>query len=255
MTVFELYTKLTERVPKSLSMGWDGDGFEVCPDKNAEAKRVLIALDVTNDVIDRAVEGGFDTIISHHPFIFNGVKEVSVLNPDGARVVKLVRNGISVMTFHTRLDSVAGGVNDVLGNLLGLAGLETVEFNNYGVVRVGELEEEMDASEFAAMVKDKLSCPAVFLAEASGRVKRVALIGGSGGSEMGAINACSADTFITGELKHHEMNSARDVGANLLVAGHFYTENPVCRAIESFVRELDGEIECEIFFSDRVKVF
>ncbi len=236
-------------------MGWDGDGFEVCPDKDREVKKALVALDVTNDVIDRAIEGGFDTIIAHHPFIFNGVKEVSELNPDGARIVKLVKNNISVMTFHTRLDSVEGGVNDVLANLLGLQNIQTVVFNDYGVVRTGELETEVSAEEFAAKVKDKLSCPSVFLAEASGRVKRVALIGGSGGSEMGAGMACSADTFITGELKHHEMLAARDVGMNLIVAGHFYTENPVCSAIEKFVREIDEEIECEIFFSDRVKVF
>ena len=64
MTVFELYEKLTERVPKSLSMKWDGDGFEICPDRDREVKKVLIALDVTNDVIDRAVDGGFDAIVS-----------------------------------------------------------------------------------------------------------------------------------------------------------------------------------------------
>lgn len=255
MTVFELYTKLTERVPTSLSMAWDGDGFEICPDKDREVRKVLIALDVTNDVIDRAVDGGFDVIIAHHPFLFNGLKEISVLNPDGARVVKLVQGGVSVMTFHTRLDSVCGGVNDVFGELLGLQNIHTVEFNGNQVVRTGELEEEMHAEEFARLLKDKLECPAVFLSEASGRVKKVALIGGSGGSEMGAANFSGADTFITGELKHHEMLSARDMGVNLLVAGHFYTENPVCAALEAMVGEIDSSIACEVFFSDRVKVF
>ena len=255
MTVFELYEKLTERVPKSLSMKWDGDGFEICPDRDREVKKVLIALDVTNDVIDRAVDGGFDAIVAHHPFLFNGLKEISVLSPDGARAVKLIKAGVSVMTFHTRLDSVDGGVNSVFGELLGLSGLELVEFNGNSVVRVGELENEMSAEDFARLVKDKLACPAVFLSEASGRVKRVALIGGSGGSEMGAANAYGADTFITGELKHHEMLSARDMGVNLIVAGHFYTENPVCKAVEGIVCEIDPEIECEIFFADRVKVF
>ena len=254
MTVFELYTKLTERVPTSLSMGWDGDGFEICPDKDAEVKRVLISLDVTNDVIDRAVEGGFDVIVAHHPMLFNGLKEISVLSADGSRAVKLIKNNISVMTFHTRLDSVDGGVNDVLAALLGLSNIATVEFNGNQVVRVGELEEEMDASEFAAMVKERLSCPAVSLAKASGRVKRVALIGGSGGSEMGAANFTGADTFITGELKHHEMLSARDIGVNLIVAGHFYTEHPVCDRLSKMIGEILPEAECEVYFSDRVEV-
>ena len=254
MTVFELYTKLTERVPTSLSMGWDGDGFEICPDKNAEAKKVLISLDVTNDVIDRAIDGGFDVIVAHHPMLFNGLKEISALSADGARAVRLIKNNISVMTFHTRLDSVDGGVNDVLASLLELNNIATVEFNGNQVVRVGELEEEMDASEFASLVKEKLNCPAVSLARASGRVKRVALIGGSGGSEMGAANFSGADTFITGELKHHEMLSAKDIGVNLIVAGHFFTEYPVCDRLFEMIGELDPSIEREVYFSDRVEV-
>ena len=253
MTVFELYAKLTERVPTSLSCGWDGDGFEICPDRDIEVKKVLCALDVTNDVIDRAIDGGFDVIVAHHPMIFNGVKEVSTLRPDGERVVKCVKNNIAVMTFHTRLDAVEDGVNDTLASLLGLENVYVGE-GSEGIMRVGELPMELDALDFAHKVKDALGAPSVTLSRASGRVKKVALVGGSGGSDLVPAKACGADTFVTGDLKYHEIIAPRDSGMNLVVAGHFYTEYPVCRVLKAMIGEIDPLVECEVYFSDRVEV-
>ena len=253
MTVLELYNKLTERVPKELSCSWDGDGFEVCPDANTEAKKVLIALDVTNDVIDHAIEGGFDVIVSHHPQLFHGIKEVSELNPSGDRVVKLIKNNVSVMSFHTRLDAVEGGVNDTLARLVGLENI-TSGHDADGIMRMGELPCEVDALEFAKNVKSALSAPVVTLSRASGRVKKVALVGGSGGDDIGAAMAAGADTFLTGDLKYHEIISPKDTGLNIVVAGHFYTEYPVCFEVEKMIGEIDKSIECEVYFSDRVEV-
>lgn len=253
MTVLELYNKLTERVPTSLSCSWDGDGFEVCPDKDGEVKKVLISLDVTSDVVDRAIDGGFDVIIAHHPILFNGIKEVSTLRPDGDRVVKCVKNNIAVMTFHTRLDAVEGGVNDTLAALVGLENVYVGD-GSEGIMRVGELERELDALEFARRVKSVLGSSVVTLSRASGRVKKVALVGGSGGDDIGAAKAAGADTFLTGDLKYHELISPRDCGLNLVVAGHFFTEYPVCRVLKNMVSEIDALIECEVYFSDRVEV-
>ena len=254
MTVYELYLKLTERIPSELSCSWDGDGFEVCSDKDRKVRRVLIALDVTNDVIDKAIEEKYDVIISHHPLFFKGLKEISALSPDGARAVKLIKNDISVMTFHTRLDAVSGGVNDTLAALLGLCDFETVEYNGEALVRVGELENEMTPRDFASLVKEKLSAPSVTLSECGKSVKRVALLGGSGSGEIKAGIYAGADTYLTGELKYHDYLSARDFGVNLVSAGHFYTEYPVCEILKKFVLDIDPEIDTTVFFSDKVTV-
>ena len=253
MTVFEFYNKLTERVPKSLSCSWDGDGFEVCPDRETEVKKVLISLDITNDVIDTAVEGGFDAIVSHHPMLFHGIKEVSELNPSGDRVVKLIKNNVSVMSFHTRLDAVEGGVNDTLASLVGLKNI-TSGYDADGIMRMGELECELDAAEFARNVKKALGAPVVTLSRNSGKVKKVALVGGSGGDDIGEAMKAGADTFLTGDLKYHEIISPKDTGLNIVVAGHFYTEFPVCEKLAGMINEIDDTIECKVYFSDRVEV-
>ena len=254
MTSLEFYKKLTERIPKELSCSWDGDGFEVCADKDREVGRVLVSLDITNEVIDKAIDENFDVIVAHHPLFFKGIKEVSVLSPDGERAVKLVKNNISVMTFHTRLDAVEGGVNDTLASCLGLLDVETLEYNGENMIRVGNLENEMKPEDFAALVKERLGAPAITLSLGGKNVKRIALLGGSGGGDIGACRVCLADTYVTGEMRYHELLSSGDRGVNLIEAGHFYTEYPVCEILKKFIGEIDPSIAVEVYFSDRVKV-
>lgn len=254
MTVLEFYNKLTEKIPNSLSCSWDGDGFEVCPDHTAVVRRVLISLDVTDGCIDHAKKNGYDVIVSHHPLLFKGIKEISNADPDGARVISLIKNNISAMSFHTRLDALDGGVNDVLASLLGLCSVQKAECDGEGMMRVGELKENMDVHDFALLVKEKLSAPSIRIASANKAVRRVALLGGSGGSCNSLLQACGADTYVTGEFKHHELLDPCGVGANLIEAGHFYTEYPVCSMLRDTVSLICPEAECDIYFSDKTEI-
>lgn len=259
MTVKELYEKLCGIIPPSLSCEWDRDGFECCPEPEREVKKILIALDVTGEVIDTAIREGADVIISHHPIFFGGLKNVNALTPDGARVVKLIRANIATMSFHTRLDALEGGVNDILTERVGLKNIEVI--GDEGICRIGELEKATDAASFAKAVKNALSSgdgeyeAHVVLCSAGREVKRVALVGGSGGSDMRLAAASGADTYLTGELKHHERLEAQDLNMNLLAAGHFFTENPVCEFLEKTVKGLCPDVEIKTVFSNTVVEF
>lgn len=256
MTVIELYNKLCEIIPASLSCPWDRDGLEACPEPDREVRRVLISLDTTNEVIDKAISEGVDVIISHHPLFFGGLGNINALTFDGARAVRLAKNNIATMSFHTRLDALSGGVNDILAARLGLKNVETV--GDEGIVRVGELEDETDVLDFAGAVKDKLSygaCEreaAVAICPSGKKVKRVALLGGSGGDDIKVAAQAGADTYLTGELKYHERLSATDFGMNLICAGHFFTEYPVCAFLEEKVREILPEAQIEVEFSNKI---
>lgn len=259
MTVKELYEKLCGIIPPSLSCEWDRDGLECCPDPEGEVKKIIVTLDVTNEAIDTAIREGADVIVSHHPIFFGGLKDVNALNPDGARAVRLIRAGIATMSFHTRLDALGGGVNDILAEAIGLKRVEAV--GDEGICRVGELDEEVDAVSFARTVKEALSTGEgereahVVLCSANRRVSRVALVGGSGGSDIKLAAASGADTYLTGELKHHERLMAADVNMNLLAAGHFFTEYPVCAFLERTLREICPVAEIKTVFSNTVVEF
>ncbi len=252
MKVKELYDYLDTRIPRSLSCEWDNDGLLCCPDGEREVQKVLVALDVTDKVCDAAIEGGYDIIVSHHPFIFKGLTAVNGQDIVSAKVIKLIANKIAVMSFHTRLDAVSGGVNDMLAALLDLKNVEVFGEGDEALGRIGELEAPMEISDFAQKVKDALHAPVVLYSDTDIPVLRVAVLGGSGSDDIGAAKAAGADTYVSGELKYHDMTDASENKINLLAAGHFYTENPVCHVLKEVIIGADAEIECDIFFSGNI---
>ena len=255
MNVRELYARLNEKIPQSLSCSWDNDGLLCCPDGARRVRRVLIALDVTSAVADAAIEGGYDCIISHHPFIFKGLKALDDEGAISAKAIKLIAAGISVMSFHTRLDATEGGVNDTLCELLGLGDITPIYEENIPLGRVGALSAPMSAKALAEKVKAALGAPFVLLADASVPACRIAVLGGSGKDMIDAARAAGADTFVSGRFDYHPMTDAADekvAPINLIEAGHFYTEAPVCYALQKMVSEIDGGIECRVFDSNNI---
>lgn len=244
MTVMELYRELDARIPRSLSCEWDNDGLMCCPDKNKEVRRVLVALDVTDRVVSRAIKEKFDVILSHHPLIFKGLRAMGGEDPISSKVLRLIGAGIAVMSFHTRLDAVEGGVNDMLASLLGLDEVEVFGQNGECIGRIGRLERPMTTREFAEHVKATLRSPAVFYGDAGNPVRRVAVLGGSGDDDVSAAREAGADTYLSGTLKYHDLTDAPESGMNLLMAGHFYTERPVCRVLCDTVESIAPDIEC-----------
>jgi dinuclear metal center YbgI/SA1388 family protein len=224
-----------------------------CPDGDREVKRALVVLDVTGEAVERAIRGGYDLIVSHHPMIFGGLKSVTDGDAVAKKVIDLVKNGVSVMSFHTRLDAVEGGVNDTLSALLGLVDVEI--FGNAGetIGRVGTLAQETSLADFATEVKSALGAPFVLVSDAGRPVRRVAILGGEGGDDVEAARASGTDTYVSGRLGYHKMTDAPDGDINLIEAGHFYTEQPVCHVLAKMISEADGKIQTEIFVSNRIK--
>ena len=254
MTVKELYAALEARIPRALSCEWDNDGLMCCPDAEKTVKRVLVALDITAEVVKQAIEGGYDLIVSHHPLVFRPLKSVNPFDSVANKVIRLLCAGVSVMSFHTRLDAVRGGVNDTLANALGLR--EIASFGNEGeeIGRVGLLEREMTAAEFASLVKRVTGAPAVTLSDGGVPVRRVAVLGGSGSDDVFAARAAGADTYLSGELGHHFLTDCPEWNMNLVAAGHFYTENLVCQVLKEMLLEIDPSLQVVLSNSNRVQI-
>ena len=136
----------------------------------------------------------------------------------------------------------------MLSSLLGLSEVEKFGEGNIG--RIGTLAEPMSAEEFAVFIRDTLGAPKVEFSDGGRLIRRVAVVGGSGGSEMGAAIAGGADALVSGELKYHALTDSPDFGISLFAAGHFYTENPVCARLFELCAEAD--IISTITFSNRI---
>ncbi len=252
MKVKEIYAALSKRIPSELSCEWDNDGLMVCPDPDREVKRVLIALDITEAVAQKAIDGGYDLILSHHPLIFRPLKALNFDSYVAKKAIRLLCAGVSAMSFHTRLDAVCGGVNDTLANALGLVDVSAFGENGEAIGRIGSLPSTMPLAEFAALVKQVTGAASVTVADAGLPVSRVALLGGSGSDDVAAAKKSGADTYLSGELGHHHLTDAPENGMNLIAAGHFHTENPVCETLRDMLFAIDPTVRAEIVCSNTV---
>ena len=251
MTVKELYAKLCERIPESLSCEWDNDGIMCSADTTCEVNNVLITLDVTEEVVDYAISRSFDLIISHHPLIFKPIGRICEDNHVARKVIKLITNNVSVFSFHTRADKVTGGVNDMLCDYIGLS--DVTPFGEDGLGRIGSLPEERELESFAEDVKMQLGADTVRFADAYNPVKRIALVGGDGKDYVKAAIAAGADTYLSGRISYNIMEEADEMGINLIEAGHYFTEFPVTSFFSSLVSSLDGNAYIEIADSNMIK--
>ena len=251
MTFYELYNKLSILYPLNLRCEWDNDGIMCATNLNAQVKKVLISLDITMEVVDYAIENEFDTIISHHPLVFRSQKGLTPENYTQRKLIKLVKNNINVMSFHTRLDAVSGGVNDVLSSALNLLNVHSDNVEPIG--RIGELQVELPLSTFVENVKSATQSPLI-LYSGNNLVKKIYIVGGDGKDLIENAIACGADTLLTGRATYNTMIDASDMGLNIIEAGHFFTENLVCNKIKNDVLSYDKNIQADIFNSFNIKI-
>ncbi len=237
--------------PVSLSCEWDNDGLMCCPDSEREVKKVLVTLDVTDGAVDKAVSEGYDLILSHHPLIFKPVKALNESGNVSRKLIKLIQNNVSVMSFHTRLDAADGGVNDVLCDLFGLSGVYKFGDGEEIIGRIGTVEKTT-LDEFSRFVKEKLNAPVV-LASGSIKVNKVAVVGGDGKDYIKAATISGADTYVTGRASYNIMAEAAEFGINIIEAGHYFTENPVCCMLCRLIEKICPEAEVYHFESNVIR--
>ncbi len=252
MTVRTLYEKLCERIPEELREDWDNDGLMCSSDDSVEVKRALVTLDVTEDIVDYAISHNIDLIVSHHPLIFRPLKSVTEESHVSRKVIKLIKNDISVMSFHTRADKVEGGVNDTLADILGIK--NAVPFGEGLLGRIGMLEEELNMEDFSYLLKGLLDCDGVKVSDACIPIQKVAVVGGDGKSYVEAALRAGADTFVSGRIGYNVMAEAGEMGINLIEAGHFFTEHPVTQFFQTLLHRLDPDMYIEIMDSNVIRL-
>lgn len=209
--------------PTHLKMDWDNVGL-LCGRGDQEVRRILVALDPFPHVCDEAVEIGADLLVTHHPLIFEPLKSVTDQTTIGQSIQKLIANNIAAINAHTNLDCAEGGVNDTLAERLGLTDISVIGSEH--LLRVGSFQSTLPA--FLEHVKTKLGCEGLRYVDGGKPVNRVAVGGGSCGSALPEVIAAGCDTFVTADVKYNQFWDAKAFGINLIDAGHFQTENPVC---------------------------
>lgn len=257
-TVKDVYAFLDGKAPFDSQLSFDNAGFLVGRGEQ-RVNRVLVALDITEEVAEEAAAVHAQLIVSHHPVIWEGPKSVTDETVLGRKLLALITNGVAAICAHTNLDAARGGVNDALAAALGLTGTALLKTYGvyqdgtaFGVERTGILPDgPVSLVEFAAAVKEKLGSNGVRYVDAGRPVHKVAVGGGSCSGSMKDVLAAGCDTFVTADVKYDGFLDAKAMGLNLIDAGHYPTENVVCPVLVSWLKE--GFPEAEIMLSQRHK--
>lgn len=222
---FEL---IAEKIsPLKLQEEWDNSGWQLKL-KNDEITNILVAMEVTEEVIREAVIQNVDLILTHHPLIFGGINTIDINDVTGKYIDLLIKNNISVYSMHTNFDIVEGGNNDYFGQLLGFEKIGLMDGDDLEMARMGTLPHPMTVNELISHIEYRLRISRNFYSFSGSKdlvVNKVAWCTGGGSDFMKLAYLNSCDLFITGDVKYHVAQNAKAMGIAVLDVGHFASEN------------------------------
>ena len=250
-TVNDILKYMETLAPRSMKMDWDNVGL-LCGSRSQEVKKILVALDPFESVCREAAAWGADLLVTHHPLIFQPTKSVTDEDGVGRAILQLVRSGISAINAHTNLDCAPGGVNDVLAAKVGLSNVQVLnpsgvdeEGRPWGLIRSGEVAP-MPLEVFLGRVKEALGCDGLRYTDGGKPVCKVAVGGGACASSLWEVAHAGCDTLVTADVRYNQFWDAKELGVNLIDAGHFCTENPVVAVLAAKLQAAFPEVEVKI---------
>ncbi len=234
---------IDEEAPFRYAEDWDNCGLQV-GDPDAQVSRVLMALDVSSDTMDEAVELRCDLLVTHHPLILQPVRSIRCDDPVTSLVFRAIRRGIHILSAHTNLDSAVEGTNhhfaelmelQVLGPLQATAA-DPADARYSGLGLIGTLPREFQLHALGDQLRNILDLPAVrVVGDLNRSVRKVAVCTGSGASLLRKALEAGVQAFITGDVKYHDARSALEQGIAIVDVGHFASEKIV---IQPWARKL-----------------
>ncbi len=251
MKISELIEKLDKLAPFEDASDWDNPGLLVGR-RDAEVKKVFIALDAVDAVIDGAVKEGADLVLTHHPLIFGGVKRVEDADFVGRRVLSLAENKVALIAMHTNFDRHVMNIEAV--KKLGLVSPEsfgevkTTRAGELGFGYIGEAGGNYTLKEYIEKVIKAFELDGVnFFGDERAKIERIALVAGSGAEFIGEAAAMGADVLITGDVKYHNGIDAVEKGISVIDAGHYGVEKLFIPYMKEYFERSIPEIGVSVF--------
>ena len=251
MRVSDVIRVIEEFAPLRLQESYDNAGLQA-GDPQREIDSVMICIDVTEAVMQEAIEAGVGMIVTHHPIIFKPLRSLSGKTDVERIVISAIRHDIAIYSAHTNLDSVARGVSYTMARRLGLTDLRVLEPKpgtepEAGLGLVGTLPEPTEALPLLERIKEAFASQSLrYSAPVSRPISRVALCGGSGGSLLKEAIASGADLFLTAEIRYHDYFGLDD---RIMLAdiGHFESEQYAAELLADLIRQ--GLPELRVMFT------
>ena len=230
-----MLSALEQFAPLPLQESWDNAGLQIGLTE-AEVSGALLCLDVTEKVIDEAIAKGCNLVVSHHPLLFRGLKQVTDVNDVQRTVRKAIKHDICVISMHTNMDNAKDGVNYKIAENLGAKVLNDSAEEKQGLVLV-ELAQPMKAFDFIDLVKDGFGVKCAMCNELLQRpIQKVAICGGAGDFMLDEAITKKADAFITGEM-HYHVYFGHEQEIQICVIGHYESEQFTSEIFQEIIQK------------------
>ena len=250
MKIKQVLCALEQFAPLPLQESWDNAGLQVGLTE-AEVSGALLCLDVNEQIVDEAIQKGCNLIVSHHPLLFRGLKQVSGQNYVQRCVIKAIKNDIVIVSMHTNLDNAKNGVNWKIAEKLGLTNVNFFAAKNIDGVEAGSgvvgcLPEAMAADDFILMVKKRFGVECAMCNQLLRRpVCKVAICGGAGDFLLDEALSLGADAFITGEMHYHQYFDYEQK-IQICVIGHYQSEQYTTEVFRDIIQKECPGVRTEI---------
>lgn len=212
MLLREIIDIIESVAPRGQQEAWDNSGLQV-GDSSREISSVLLTVDVSEAVVREAIKEGCDLIISHHPLLFHGLKHLTGSTPEERCVALAVKHDVAIYSAHTSLDNALHGVSGKMAEKIGINEYKILvpQADNcrVGLGVIGELPAALPLQAWLEHVREVFG--ATYVRYTTGRtelIRRVALCGGAGAEFMQEAIAAGADTYLSADMKYHEMQAA-----------------------------------------------
>jgi dinuclear metal center YbgI/SA1388 family protein len=250
MFVAQILGAVERLAPAALAEDWDNVGL-VVGRHNQPVRRVLVALELRDEVLGEAREFGCDTILTHHPAIFPVLSSVTDA-PGSELVLEAAESRIAVIAAHTNLDAARGGLNDVMAEILGITGASplrpSAEHPSCGLGRIGRVRTTTLAGLVERVTAGFDGAPVSYAGDPWTTVERVACCTGSGGSLIGDARAAGADAYVTSDLKYHDADRAE--GLPLVTLSHARAERIALKRWSRVLERALAPERVEVRFAD-----
>ncbi len=260
MIIREFINRIEKIVPQNIALSFDNVGLLIGNEED-NISGIYISLDINDEIIEYVHKNKINTIVTHHPLIFNSFKRLVDSNMVSKKIRKCISYGINVIAYHTNLDAIINGMNDELVKNLKFMykNIEILESNkinsDYGIGRILDVIEPINIDYIIGHIKKLFNLDTIKIID-SGKIEmnRICIINGSGNSLVSSCFGKKVDLIITGDITYHTAFEAKENNITIIDIGHFHSENMVykrvMKKIIDNIIENDIDVYCDDLLTD-----
>ena len=252
LKVRDVYQWIHEIAPFDTAEKWDNSGL-LCGSAENEVTGIFCELDLTHAVLDEAAQRGANLIVTHHPILFSGRKNLCEDSAEGKLLCRLVRMNMNLIAAHTNYDKAENGVNCCLARALGVTNIAPIPEDADGYLRIGD-HAPVTLAVFAEEVTNALGDVVRVYGDRDKIVRRVALCGGAGGEFAPIALRAGADVYVTGEMRYHDSVDLAAEGLASLHCGHDATERIAIKPLAEGLQNRINELQYHVYVNSNMGV-